>query len=78
MDSQALRTSVLNESIDPQPVSRRAQLHAVPARDHAVLSMPEAGIDSILEVIGNARRRIYVKPSLPARNLPSVHLRWSV
>lgn len=61
MDSQALRTSVLHESIDQQPVPRRVQLHAVPARDHAVLAMPEAGIDSILEVIGNARRRVYVK-----------------
>ncbi|MFN8612140.1 MAG: phospholipase D-like domain-containing protein [Vulcanimicrobiota bacterium] len=60
MDSQALRQNVLRELID-QPVSRRAQLRAVPARDHAVLAMPEAGIDSILDVIGGARRRIFVK-----------------
>lgn len=60
MDSQALRQNVLRELIE-QPVSRRAQLRAVPARDHAVLAMPEAGIDSILNVIANARQRVYVK-----------------
>ncbi len=60
MDSQALRHSVPNQVTNQAPVSR-VQLRAVPARDHAVLAMPEAGIESILEVIGNARRCIYVK-----------------
>ena len=61
MDSQALRHSVQNQSIDQQPVSRRVRLRAVPARDHAILAMPDAGIESILEVIGSARQRVYVK-----------------
>ena len=61
MDSQALRQSVPNQVSNQPPLSRRIQLRAVPARDHAVLAMPEAGIDSILDVISNARRRVYVK-----------------
>ncbi|MBN9417158.1 MAG: cardiolipin synthase [Candidatus Eremiobacteraeota bacterium] len=56
MDSQALRLSVLENTF-----VRRAQLQAVPARDHAVLAMPQAGIDSILDVIGGARQRVFVK-----------------
>ncbi len=61
MDSRALRLSVPTESIELQPISRRVQLYAVPSRDHAVLAMPEAGIEAILEVVGNARQRVYVK-----------------
>ena len=61
MDSQALRLSVLNDLIEQIPVSRRARLQAVPARDHAVLAMPQAGIDSILDVIDGARQRVFVK-----------------
>lgn len=61
MDSQALRLSVPQESIDQHPVPRRVQLRAVPAHDHAVLAMPEAGIESILDVIGQARQRVFVK-----------------
>ena len=60
MDSQALRTSVQPKILD-QPLYQRAQLRAVPAKDHAILAMPEAGIESILEVIGGAHRRIYIK-----------------
>ena len=60
MDSQALRTSVQPKILD-QPLYQRAQLRAVPAKDHAILAMPEAGIESILEVIGSAHRRIYIK-----------------
>lgn len=61
MDSQALRLSVPHPQIDPQPVSRRVHLRALPARDHAVLAMPQAGIESILDVIGKARQRVFVK-----------------
>jgi len=60
MDSQAMRTSV-NYKVIEQPLYQRAQLRAVPAKDQAILAMPEAGIESILEVIAGARQRIYVK-----------------
>lgn len=60
MDSQALRLSYLDDSVALR-APQRAELRAVPAQDHAVMTMPEAGLGSILEVISSARRRICVK-----------------
>lgn len=60
MDSQAQRLSYVND-FPVQRAPQRANLRAVPAQDHAVLTMPEAGLESILDIIASARRRLRVK-----------------
>lgn len=61
MLSQALsHHSLLPDTVIPC-IPQRAELRALPAQDHAVMTMPEAGLGSILEVISSARRRIRIK-----------------
>lgn len=59
MDSQALlRSSAQPKTLTP---ARRVDLRAVPAQDHAILTMPQAGLHTILDILSSARQQIRIK-----------------